>query len=44
LVTATINHADGSEQKIELRHTMNADQIAWFKAGSALNLLRKRGG
>ena len=42
-VTATINHADGSEKKIELRHTMNADQIAWFKAGSALNLLRKRG-
>jgi aconitate hydratase len=41
--TATINHADDSEQKIELRHTMNADQIAWFKAGSALNLLRKRG-
>ena len=41
-VEAVLHHADGSEEKIALRHTMNADQIAWFKAGSALNLLRKQ--
>jgi hypothetical protein len=23
-----------------VRHTLNAEQIAWFRAGSALNLLR----
>jgi aconitate hydratase len=43
-VTAKLVHADGSEENIELRHTMNADQVEWFKAGSALNLLRKQGG
>ncbi len=35
-------HSDGSEDTIELRHTMNKGQIAWFKAGSALNLIRQQ--
>lgn len=38
-VTATLFHSDGSTESIELRHTFNADQIGWFKAGSALNVL-----
>jgi aconitate hydratase len=38
-VTAALHHADGSEETLSLAHTLNADQIQWFKAGSALNLL-----
>ena len=42
-VGAIIHHADGSEETIALRHSLNDDQIAWFKAGAALNLLRGGG-
>ena len=35
-------HADGTTDKIILNHTYNAAQINWFKAGSALNLIRKQ--
>ncbi|MBW2542412.1 MAG: aconitate hydratase [Deltaproteobacteria bacterium] len=38
---AVFHHDDGSEDVASTRHTMNEDQIAWFKAGSALNLLRQ---
>ncbi|MBX9951956.1 MAG: aconitate hydratase [Candidatus Obscuribacterales bacterium] len=41
-VEMRIRHADGSEDKIELKHTMTEEQIGWFKAGSALNLIRLR--
>jgi aconitate hydratase len=34
-----LKHADGSVESIELNHTFNEGQIAWFKAGSALNLI-----
>jgi aconitate hydratase len=37
----SLHHADGSEDRGELTHTLNDDQIQWFQAGSALNLLRK---
>ncbi len=40
-LTVTFHHADGSEDRAEVSHTLNADQVDWFKAGSALNLLRK---
>jgi aconitate hydratase len=40
-VRAAFHHEDGSEDVALTRHTMNEDQIAWFKAGSALNLLRQ---
>ena len=33
-------HADGSKDKIALDHTYNAQQIEWFRAGSALNLIK----
>lgn len=35
-------HANGSKDVIELNHTYNAQQIEWFKAGSALNLIKKQ--
>jgi aconitate hydratase len=39
-LTAVIHHADGSNEQIQLDHTLNADQIEWFRSGSALNVLR----
>ena len=38
-VKMVIRHADGSSDDCELAHTMNDEQIEWFKAGSALNLI-----
>lgn len=39
-LTLEIVHADGSKEEIKLNHTYNQTQIDWFKAGSALNLIR----
>jgi aconitate hydratase len=39
-LTLVAYHADGSSASILLNHTFNEGQIAWFKAGSALNLIR----
>ncbi len=36
-----IVHADGTKNSIIVNHTYNEQQIDWFKAGSALNLIRK---
>jgi len=38
-LTLTVNHADGTRDSILLNHTFNDQQIGWFKAGSALNLI-----
>ena len=35
-----LNHANGTSESIMLNHTYNASQIEWFKAGSALNLIK----
>ena len=35
-------HEDGSSDVIECNHTYNDGQIAWFKAGSALNLIKQQ--
>jgi aconitate hydratase len=43
-LTIVLNHKDGSKDEIEVLHTMNEGQIEWFKAGSALNLIRKEAG
>jgi aconitate hydratase len=43
-VTALLHHEAGGADRIDLRHTLNQEQIAWFRAGSALNLLRQQGG
>ncbi len=37
-----IHHSDGSTESVLLNHTFNKNQIEWFKAGSALNLIAKR--
>ena len=39
-LTMDIKHADGKTESIQLAHTYNAEQIDWFKAGSALNLFK----
>ncbi len=36
-----IKHADGTQHECELNHSFNETAIAWFKAGSALNLIGK---
>jgi aconitate hydratase len=41
-LTMSVKHKDGSVDKVQVKHTFSADQIEWFKAGSALNLLRKK--
>jgi aconitate hydratase len=38
---AVLKHQDGSQDEIVLKHTFNNEQIEWFKAGSALNLLKR---
>jgi aconitate hydratase len=43
-VSGEIAHQDGTRETLSLRHTLNPEQIEWFKAGSALNLLRRREG
>ena len=36
-----LHHEDGSSDTVGVSHTLNADQVEWFKAGSALNILRE---
>jgi aconitate hydratase len=38
-LTIRLTHADGSVDEFPVKHTYNAQQIEWFKAGSALNLI-----
>lgn len=40
-LTVFLNHADGTIDQIKVNHSYNKNQIEWFKAGSALNLIRK---
>ncbi len=37
-----INHSDGSVEGIYVNQTYNASQFEWFKAGSALNLIKRQ--
>jgi len=41
-ITAVLHHADGSDESFALEHSLNEDQVEWFKAGSALNVLRQK--
>ncbi|HZH36038.1 MAG TPA: aconitate hydratase [Flavisolibacter sp.] len=43
-LTVVLHHADGKSDKIKVNHTYNLQQIEWFKAGSALNLIRRQFG
>ena len=40
-ITMELTHTNGSREDIELSHSFNEEQVKWFKAGSALNLLRQ---
>jgi aconitate hydratase len=39
-LTLEIVHSNGATENISLNHTYNDSQIEWFKAGSALNLIK----
>jgi aconitate hydratase len=43
-LTIVLNHADGTKDEIKANHTYNAQQIEWFKAGGALNIIRANAG
>jgi aconitate hydratase len=43
-LTLVLTHADGSQDSVVVNHTYNEQQIAWFKAGSALNLIKQEQG
>ncbi len=40
-LTLVFQHKDGTVDAIKAKHTYNAQQIAWFRAGGALNLIRE---
>ena len=39
-LTLLLKHSDGTQDEIKANHTYNAQQIEWFKAGGALNIIR----
>ncbi|HKC69632.1 MAG TPA: aconitate hydratase, partial [Bacteroidia bacterium] len=39
-LTVVFTHKDGSKDEIKANHSYNAQQIEWFKAGGALNIIR----
>ena len=43
-VRVVLHHGGGAEETIEARHSLSEEQIAWFRAGSALNALVERPG
>ena len=42
-VACTIHHLDGTTETLQLNHSFGDAQVAWFKAGSALNLFHTEG-
>lgn len=40
-LSIVLNHKDGSTDSFKVNHTYNRNQIEWFKAGSALNLIKQ---
>jgi aconitate hydratase len=41
-LTVTLEHKDGAIDSFQVNHTYNNQQIEWFKAGGALNIIRKQ--
>jgi aconitate hydratase len=41
-VRCVATRPDGATVDFEATHTMNDEQIEWFKAGSALNIIRRK--
>jgi len=42
ILPCLVKHADGTEETLNLRHTLNQPQIEWFKAGSAMNYIKQQ--
>jgi len=40
-LTMVFHHSDGTKDEITVNHSYNAQQIEWFKAGAALNIIRQ---
>jgi len=40
-LTLVLNHKDGSKEEIKVNQSYNEQQIEWFKAGGALNVIRR---
>lgn len=38
-VECRLHHTDGTMERIALQHTFTVDQLRWFRAGSALNVI-----
>ena len=41
-LTVVLHHADGSQDSFAVNHTYNEQQIEWFKAGAALNIIKMK--
>jgi aconitate hydratase len=41
-VTVRLRHADGGQEDLETHHSMDAEQITWLRAGSAMNVIRQQ--
>jgi aconitate hydratase len=41
-LTVVLHHTDGTQEEFLVNHTYNENQIEWFKAGSALNLIKEQ--
>jgi len=41
-LTIVLNHADGTKEEFPVNHSYNSQQIEWFKAGGALNIIRSQ--
>lgn len=39
-LVAVLHHTDGTTEQFAVNHTYNEGQIEWFRAGSALNLIK----
>jgi aconitate hydratase len=40
-LSVVLHHKDGTKEAIKVNHTYNEQQIEWFKAGGALNVIRR---
>ena len=40
-LTLVIHHSNGNSEEIQVNHSYNEQQIEWFKAGAALNIIRR---
>ena len=43
-LTVAMQHLNGTTERITVNHTYNQQQIEWFVAGAALNIIRKKAG